>query len=315
MKPNNNQIKVILNPLAGQGSAAKKKPKIYHILNQAGIDFNLVHTTKKGDAIALAKEARLSGYQIIAVAGGDGTVNEVINGLATVTSARNSVGTLAILPVGSGNDLASTLGWNGDWQKAVSAIAYRQTRYIDLGYIQIQEGNQNFKYFFHNNVGIGFEGSIAQETQKIKHFRGIFIYLVATFLALRNYYQPYINVKWQLSSGNYVEMSKKLLMISLGNNERNGGGFRVTPNAILDDGLLDIAIADSMPWHKILTLLPKVIKGNHITDSKIILQKCSRVLVNCNEQLPIHADGNFLTANADNIDIQIQPKRLQVIYY
>lgn len=308
-------IKVILNPSAGRGKAAKEEAKICHALQKAGIDFDIVHTKAKGDGILLAKQARWEGYEIIAVAGGDGTVNEVINGLAAVTDPEKSVGTLAVLPVGTGNDLASCLGGNGNWQKLASAIAFRQTRYIDLGHIEIQEGTQKIKRFFHNYVGIGFNAKVLQKSQKIKHLRGAFIYLAAIFVALPDYYQPHVNVKWQLLTGSYVEISKKLLGIDILNSPRTGGGFTLAPNAVLDDGLLDVVIGDGMPWYQVLTSLLKVITKNHVKDAKIILQQTSRILVNCSEELPISADGELLTTNGDSVDIQVQHQRLQVICY
>jgi diacylglycerol kinase (ATP) len=102
-------------------------------------------------------------------------------------------------------------------------------------------------------------------------------------------------------------------MLSIGNSCRNGGGFHVTPQALLDDGLLDVAIGDAMPWHQILTLLPNVLRGTHTNHPKVMIRQCSKIGIACTAPLPVHADGELLTANADALDIEVQPGRLEVI--
>ncbi len=306
-------IKVILNPYAGRGSAARNELKICQALNRANVRFDLAKTTSVGHAIDLARQARLEGYHTFAVAGGDGTVSEVVNGLAQVTPSQEQVGTLAILPVGSGNDFANTVGCPMDLNAAAEAIAKGQTRCVDLGQIKLRVGTQEWQRYFNNNLGAGFEGQLAQEIKTIKHLRGILIYIAAVCKALSHYTQPLVELTWQTPTGEHKTILKKVLMLSVGNSDRNGGGFHVTPQALLDDGLLDLAIGEAMPWYQILALLPKVIRGTHTNHPKIMIHQCCKIDIVCKDSLPVHADGELLTVNADALDIEIQPQRLKVI--
>ncbi|MEZ4675459.1 MAG: acylglycerol kinase family protein [Caldilineaceae bacterium] len=131
---------VILNPHSGRDRAGRQKTKLLRALSDAGLIYDLVETIAPGQGIELARQAVADGYTTVVAAGGDGTINEVVNGLVRGSAGDQSVGKLAILSVGSGNDFARTLGISQDPRAAAQAIAKGTARTCDLGHVVIQAG-------------------------------------------------------------------------------------------------------------------------------------------------------------------------------
>ncbi len=296
------RIKVIVNPTAGRGRGRGVILPIERGLSELGVPFSLDVTSRPGEAVHLARQARDAGFATVVAAGGDGTVHEVVNGLAQAADAAgvDAVGRLAVLPIGSGNDMAAMSGVPLQLKDALQRLANPRTRRIDLGRI-------NDRYF-DNSIGAGFEAQVTVESHKIRRLRGVMIYLVAVFRALGSYPAPPMRVQWDDG-----EVHKRILMVSVGNSRRAGGGFYVTPDAIQDDGLLDLGIADALPTWRILGLLPRVMRGTHKNDPAIYLTRSTRIVVECLHPLPVHADGEVIYTDARRLEISVQPRRLEVV--
>lgn len=308
---NQNAIKVILNPNSGRGNGAKNEKLIQQALTAANISFDLQKTQGVGHAIELARQARLDGYHTVVAVGGDGTVSEIVNGLAQATPANEPVGTLAILPLGSGNDFASAVGCSLNLHQAVAALIKGRARRVDLGCLQLQNGTEKQQRYFNNNLGIGFEAQITEASQKIKYLRGMTVYLLGVFQALRNYAPCHLNLQWWSATGEMQSVSQPTLLISVGNSYRSGGGFSINKHAKLDDGLLDLCFAPGVSRQKILYLLLKVIFGTHIHDPIVSQQQCCKARITSEQKILLHADGELLVA--DDLEIELQPQRLEVI--
>jgi len=304
---------VVLNPYSGRGRAGKVREQVNHALRSASITYTLVETTGVGDAIALARQARLDGHQTVVAAGGDGTISEVVNGLAQAAGATGPVGTLGVLPLGSGNDFADMVGLPRDLTAAARTLAGGRTRCYDLGYAQVTEGGQTRTRYFANSVGAGFEAQVTLESSKIEWLRGVAIYVVAAVRALLHYRTPAIDLTWVDPAGVQQGRQGPVLLVSVGNSPRSGGGFYLTPTARLDDGLLDLGVADAIARWRVLLLLPKALQGNHITDPAFALTQVRSVKINSSDELPIHLDGEVISRNADQIELTVQPARLHVI--
>lgn len=149
-------VKVILNHYSGRGNGARNENKIRQALTSANISFDLQKTQGVGHAIQLARQARFDGYDIVVAAGGDGTVSEVVNGLAEATPANECVGTLGILPLGNGNDFASAVGCPLNIHHAIAAITKKSTRRVDLGFLELHNGLEKQQRYFSNNLATGF---------------------------------------------------------------------------------------------------------------------------------------------------------------
>ena len=154
---------LIVNPLAGKGSALKAIPEIESLLNGLGLDYDIILTEYPGHAIQLAKDAGSNGYQTVVAVGGDGTANEVINGLMQDVEAGNLSANLAVLPVGRGNDFAFGMGVPQDLEEACKALAEAKTRKIDIGLVK--GGDYPDGRYFGNGVGLGLTRSLVLRLQ------------------------------------------------------------------------------------------------------------------------------------------------------
>lgn len=293
--------KVILNPYAGNWAGQRLAHDIVAALRAAGVSHDLVATEGPGHAVELARRAREEGYEVIVAAGGDGTVNEVVNGLALAARAGGTMGTLGIIPIGTGNDFAEMAGIPLDVREAALRLAQGRTRLIDIGRV-------NDRYFS-NECGIGFEAQVAIEAQRLKRLRRFLVYLVAVFKALLRYRQPTMTVKWD--SG---QVTQRILMVCAGNSRRAGGGFYLTPHAEVDDGLLDYMYADALSRPEILRLLPKAMKGTHIYDPAAHLGRTTRLTVASTSPVPVHCDGEILAVGTHHVEIEVLPASLQLIH-
>jgi YegS/Rv2252/BmrU family lipid kinase len=292
---------VIFNPKAKRGRAYRRMAKVQQALESAGLPFEMIVSEQPGHAVELARRAALAGRELIVAAGGDGTVNEVVNGLLQAANGGDVSCSLGVLPVGSGNDFANSLGIPTDLRQAAEKLKLRQVRRIDIGCV-------NGRHFA-NNVGLGFEAMINLEAHKLTWLPGQPGYLVAVFRAMISYPYPVVDVT--LDDGDLPQ--KTILMISVGNNRRIGGGFLITPHAAPDDGLLDVCLVDAIPRLEILRLLPKAITGNHAGEPAVHMLRSRRILIHAQDPLPVHADGEILWQDAHRLEITLEPGRLAVI--
>lgn len=292
---------VIFNPNAGRGRGHKRVQEVQSALDAAGLDYESVISEDRGHAIELAHRAVLSGRHLVVAAGGDGTINEVVNGLMLAAEEGAAMARLGIMPIGSGNDFAGSLGIPLDLQQAAGKIKQGQLRAVDIGQV-------NGRYF-DNNVGLGFEAMINIEAHKMTWLRGQLLYLTAVFRAMASF--PFPNVNIDLD-GRQIK-DKSILMISVGNNPRIGGGFPVTPDAVPDDGEMDICIVDAIPRLKILQLLPKAMKGTHRNEPEVELARFQHVVIESEDPLPVHADGEILWNDVHRVEVTVLPGRIEVI--
>lgn len=291
---------VVFNPQAGRGRGQQRAAEVQQALQAAGIHYESVVSEDRGHAIELARRAALAGWELIVAAGGDGTINEVVNGLM-LAEAEGARSRLGVMPIGSGNDLAGALGIPLDLRQAAARLAQGQTRRIDLGRINGR--------WFDNNAGLGFEARINVEAHRITRLRGQPQYLLAVFRAMASYAMPVVDI--YMDDGE--RLGKQILMLSVGNSRRNGGGFLVNPYAVLDDGLLDLCIVDAIPRLEILRLLPKAMKGTHDGEPAVELTRSTRLVVESADPLPVHADGEMLWEDAHRVEVVVEPARLDVV--
>lgn len=297
-------VKVILNPVAGRGYGAKVEPQVRRLLEVEGLDFELVRTARPWHAAELATQAADNGYQVVVAAGGDGTSNEVLNGLMA-TSGRSTIPTMGVIPVGSGSDFANTVGIPSDLQSACRRLANGRTRMMDVCRVTVDD--QPSRYFG-NVVGIGFDGFVNVESRKIKRLRGVAQYLPAVLKTVFLYYKaPLVTIEF-----NGQEMILPALMICVANGPREGGGFFIAPQAQPDDGLFDLCIAREVSRLAILGLIPHFMKGTHVNREPITMARARQVTVSSSDHLVAHMDGEILCTDAHKIACEILPRQLQI---
>jgi YegS/Rv2252/BmrU family lipid kinase len=282
-------------------------------LAAAAIDHELVETTAPGQGIELAQQALRQGYTTVVAAGGDGTVNEVINGLIKATPPDQPAGTLGLISIGSGNDFAHTLGIPQEPVAAAQALVRGATRFCDVGHVTIETANGQIERCFNNNFGIGLDPEVTLESFRIQWLSGVALYGLAALRALWKYQPRTLQMKWEDAAGQQGERHTPILLASVGNTPRSGGGFHLTPNARIDDGLLDLVMADMMPRWQVLQLLPKAIPGNHLGDPAVSSHAIRTLHIRGEQPFPLEMDGEVVTQSATAVTIRVQPGRLRLI--
>ena len=309
MKP----VQVILNPHAGRGAGARAKESLVRALRQAQVGFELTETTGPGHAQELASAMRTGGVLTVVAAGGDGTVNEVINGLAQVTPDGESIGKLAPFPIGTGNDFSDMTGMKRGAEALAQRIAAGRTRLVDLGRGQFTSDARQITRYFGNNVGLGFEAQVTVDSYTIKGVQGPLRYLLAVFKALGHFTSPPMEISWKNGSDHWAHRSLPTFMVSMGNSRRTGGMFYVTPDAQMDDGLLDVAIVPHKTKLEALQMLPKTFTGAHRNDPRILFVRCVEVKVQSAQPVPVHLDGEVIMDDVKSAHIEVFPSRLEIV--
>ncbi len=307
------QVGVILNPYSGRGLGKRNKDAIARALAAVGLRFAIEESAGPGHAITLAQEARAAGCAVVAAAGGDGTINEVVNGLARAAPAGAPVGRLGLLALGSGNDLATALGAERDLDKAAQRLAAGVVRRIDLGYAAVHSGGATHLRYFDNTMGLGFEAQVAAECRRIRRLRGVLLYGVAAVRTLRTFPSPLVEMIGYEGEEEVLRRAEPTLLISIANSPRSGGGFLLAPHAAVDDGRFDVVVADKLPRVQILGLLPRALFGKHLGHPAVTEARCSRLHVRCAAGLTVHMDGEIISEAAKEIEVQVEPGRLEVI--
>lgn len=293
-------MKVIANPIAGRGAGAKLLPSIERALHYLGAEFDVVCTTRPWEGVDLARQAAEAGYETVVAVGGDGLIQEVVNGLMEA-AGDDVAGTLGVIPVGSGNDFVKMFNIPLEPVAACRRLMEGGTRLVDVGRV----GDR----FFHNGLGMGFDALVGIEAQKITWLTGFPMYL---FAVLRTLLLTYRTPQVTIEMDDRI-LSQSVTMIGVGNGRCLGGGFWITPDAEIDDGLFDVAIARGLSRLGILALLPHVMKGTHVDKEPVTMAQARRIVVDSAEPLPVHADGEILYTDATHIEVEILPKRLRVI--
>jgi YegS/Rv2252/BmrU family lipid kinase len=302
------RYKVIVNPISGRGAGEKSYPLIESLLQQYGLNFDMCHTTSPGHAIQLAEDASENGFDVVVAAGGDGTANEVLNGLVRARQNGNGSAALGVISVGRGNDFAYGIDTPMDLETACRSLAENKRKWIDAGFVQGGEYPEG--RYFGNGVGIGFDAVVGFEALKLKRLSGFPSYIVAALKTIFLYFQaPMINIEF-----NNKTLTQPALMVSVMNGRRLGGGFMMAPKGLIDDGLFDLCIAGQVSRVAIFALILKFMQGTQAGHPAIQMDRTGEINVSAvNGVLPAHADGETLCTTGEKLELKIIPKALEVI--
>lgn len=291
--------RIIVNPYAGRWKAKAAVPEIERTCREIGLEYELTLTEGPRHGIALAREAALAGFSPIVSAGGDGSINEVLNGL--MEAAGDGVaGPLGIIPLGSADDFADMLGLEKEVAGACRVIQAGHVRTVDVGLV-------NGRYF-DNNSAVGLEPVVTITQAGMKRLKGAPRYVVAALKAILGHRPWRMRLAWD--DGEY---EGPVTLVSVGNARRTGGAFWMTPRAELDDGLLDFVFAGGLGRLKLLRLLPTTFDGSHIEHSEVSYARTTRLTIECDPPTPIQADGEVFETAATRVEYTILPGRLRVI--
>lgn len=300
-------IQVILNPYANRWRAQQQIETVTAALNQLQRPFTLTPTTHPLHAIDLAETAVRDGCEILVAAGGDGTINEVVNGLLRATAAGAEMVPFGIIPLGSANDFGKTAGLPLTIAASVGLLATGYTRPVDVGLVEIGAGATLRQRYFINNSAVGMEPLVSLENIKIKRLRGELRYLVALVRALRKLRA------WQMEiTGDGLTYSGSVYLLSICNGPRTGG-FMMAPTAQIDDGLLNVVFAPEMSKLTVLAFLLRLLRGTHIEHTAVTYVPATNLTIHSQPGAPVHAEGELMSAAETAVNYRLLPAKLNLI--
>lgn len=285
----------IVNPVAGLGKKLSFISEINDFCQKKNLEYKVVITHKPKEAIDLAREAS-NKYEVIVAVGGDGTVNEVVNGIV------NTEAKLGIIPIGSGNDFAKQMGLTYHLKKDLEILIQGNTQSVDLGLV-------NKKHYFINGLGVGFDGEVAYRVRGfLKYARGFFGYLLSVFRTLATY--KFYKVKFYVD-GEKVK-DEKILLIATCNGTTYGGGFKVAPSAKVDDGLFTICFVGKMSKFYAVRKIPKILQGTHVSLPEVSIYTGKNVKIKAEKDLFSQLDGEILPPMKE-FEVEMVPNKISVI--
>lgn len=284
----NSYTKVIVNPAAGAGKTAKEWPRIMSLFQQHGLRFEHELTGGPGHAVELARLAALDSYDMVVSVGGDGTINEIVNGIYTSGNIQNT--TLGIISTGTGGDYIRTLGVPRCSDKACQILLQPKKRTVDLGIVEYTNNGQMIERVFANFAGMGFDAEIVKRTtQQFKMLGSLSSYLIGALITVLTYRNRNI-----ILSVDGEDIEKKVCTVIMNNGCYGGGGMFTAPNADIDDGLFDVLIIGDLSKPDLLYSLPRIYKGTHLSHPKVTLKKAREIEIRSTQPMPLQADGELL---------------------
>jgi diacylglycerol kinase (ATP) len=292
------RVALLVNPAAGRGAGRRLAPEASERLRQAGVDCELQLTNTPGEMRALVASALRDGVDCIAVAGGDGSVNEAVNGYVGVARDDQS---FAVVPLGTGNDFAKMLGIGNDWRIACDRIAQGRQKRVDAGRCN--------GHVFANGIGAGFDAQVAIEANQVRWLRGNAVYGVALARTLLlRYSTPNARI---IHDGGTIEGG--ITMLALANGTTYGGAFRIAPGADIADGMLDLMVADRLSRAGIIGFIPHVLRGTHVGRKGVTLVRTRRCVLETDEPLAVHADGEIIDPASKRFEVEVLPRALLAV--
>lgn len=280
--------RLIVNPAAGAGKTAKRWPKIKDFLKKIGVKFEHDITQAPGHAIELAKAAVGKGYRLIVSVGGDGTINEVVNGLYNTGSLKDIE--LGIIGTGTGGDYIRTLGLSRKYQQSCERLLHPEKIVVDLGMVEHIINGQKEQRIFTNFAGMGFDAEVVRTTTKnYKAFGSVPSYLMGILTTLVCYRNREISLKIDGK-----EEDRKVCAVIMSNGKYGGGSMFIAPQADIKDGLFDIIIIGDLSKPDLLASLPRIYRGTHLTHPKVTFKHAREVEIQTKLRTALQADGELL---------------------
>jgi len=293
---NSGMMKVLLvfNPYAGHGHAGKMLPQVETALKEHGIDYDLQSTRYHGHGIEITRDADLADYDGLVAAGGDGTLFEVINGYYQNPSKVRIP--LGIIPVGTGNAFARDLELDkSNWKEAIKIISQQLTRKVDVG--KYHSNGQD--YYYLNLLGLGFVADVTRIALKLKIIGNISYTLG---VLIRTIFLSADQLSIEID-GQKLERECTFVEIS---NTRYAANFLMAPNAIIDDGLLDVTIAKKLNRRRLLKSFPKIFTGEHVHLPEVETYKAKNIKIISAKPKVLSPDGELIGTTPVEIECLYQ---------
>ena len=327
-----NNFILIANPISGKGNAKNTAEQAYAALTESGCQGQLVFTSASGDAIRFAREAVAGGIRSVIACGGDGTLHEVVNGIAMVPDV-----TLGVLPCGRGNDFAAAVGiplkpdaaiatllsgnpirvdlgrcYNSSQQSAVSnqqenrqpsTVSHQQRDIVaetGMGHATIADSREpTADCYFTTIATCGYDTEVSRRAAKgTPLFAGTASYAYAAVETLFYYEPPFVRLE-----GDFGIHEGPLLLAATGITNRYGGGFQIVPNARIDDGLFDVCIIRPVSSLTVLRLLITLFWGGHVSHPAVSMHQTRTLTIETDTPILLYADGEPMCETPATIEI------------
>ena len=282
---------VIVNPQAGNGRTEKIWPNIESALEKSIGSFEVLQTTCRGDATDLSRRILKEDAARIVAVGGDGHLNEVLNGFIENDLPVNAESRLSFVMTGTGCDFQRSLGISGKWQNAVAELKDAKVRKIDVGKVTYTAADKTQKIrYFDNIASFGLSGAVdhcLEHSRLRDYLGGSPLFLWATIKTV--FTHPNQSIRFRINDGPEEEICSRLGLLA--NGRYFGGAMHAAPEAELDDGLLDLLMLKEISVAKFLWHLPKIYKGTHLKIPEIFFQKVRKFTAESSEQVILDIDG------------------------
>lgn len=305
----NNSWHIILNPTAGNGKALRKKDKINKAFQKAGISFEIIETKHIGHAETIVADAVKDGIQNFLSVGGDGTNNEVVNGIMNQASQDSIDLHFASLPFGTGNDWARGHKLFNNPEKLIALISNGKSRLQDVGVAKFWENGQEKQRYFINVAGMAFDAFVVHSlAARRSKYLSKFVYMSEILKSLKKY--PGADLNIQIGLEPYYE--GKVYTVNAGICKFSGGGMQITPHAVSDDGLLALTVIDYIPKWKIILSFYKLLIGTILSHPAAHHIKTKEIKIKATKgNFGIELDGEY--AGEGPVTLSIIPDALKFI--
>ena len=290
-------VKFIVNPVSGNGRTRRILPHLVGLARKLGVDFDLQVTQAPQHATELAGD-RSSEFDVVVAVGGDGTVNEVAAG------ALKSNSVMGIIPTGTGNDFIRAVGRLKNLHEYIQRIVSGKIRSIDVGMLTLK----NSDLIFVNGIGVGFDAEVARESLDIHRLKGLSRYMFAVVRTLYKYRATQMRIKLD-----ETVLEGRTYLAAIGNGVSAGGGFLLTPKALLDDGLLDACIVSDVSVPRVLQVIPSVLRGSHEKHPEVTMHKAKRIRIETEAPVSIHRDGEVPPDRINQFEMRVESRCLNIL--
>ncbi|MDX6745527.1 diacylglycerol kinase family lipid kinase [Polaribacter sp. PL03] len=299
---NTNSWFIIANPTSGNRNFSKLWREIQQLLKNKNLDYSFAFTQFSKHEIKLVENAIKKGFRNIISVGGDGTLHNVVNGIMLQRYVKTSDITIAVLPLGTGNDWIKTYNIPNDLKKAVEIISKKKKIVQDIGVLK----SKNKTIYFNNVAGLGYDGYIVNKLNSLKKF-GAISYILAGIYGLIFYKKSIFKINF-----NDKVIETKCLMAVFGICKFSGGGMQFTKNVDSTDGLLDITIVNNLTFLDLIVNLPKLYSGKIVAHKKVYSYKTKEItVIPRNLKSFIQADGELIATG--EVTVKIIEKAIQFV--
>lgn len=303
---------IMINPEAGGGRAKKEwVSSVEQKLQKAGIDFEAVFSSHIGHGIILTIQAIQNGYRHIIAVGGDGTFNEVINGILLQKTVPTTDITLAMLPLGTGNDWIKTMKIPTNIDDAIGIVKKGNIYLHDAGFATYYEGKAKKERYFLNVAGTGFDAYVAQRMGNASKRFGKLTYFIELAKGLFKYSTIPVLIKTKVAEKSR-EVSAKIFTVAIGNCKYFGSGMKIAPDAVPNDGLFDITLIKDISKMGVIGELKNLYAGTFVSHPQVEQFRTTSLSIDAPDHaIYLQLDGELLGHGP--IELEMVPQALKVL--